>query len=169
MTETLMIKKLKNHDEEAFDYCYDTYKNLVYFQIIKVVKNRELTEELVQDTFLKMYQNIEKFDGKFFKAWLLKIANNTAISEIRKKKETIEYNDNVISEEVISSFAHNDILLDLKAILSADEFIIVIYRIIYNMKTREVAEALDLPIGTVSWKYNEALKKAKKYFKEEKE
>ena len=85
MTETLMIKRLKNHDEEAFDYCYDTYKNLVYFQIIKVVKNRELTEELVQDTFLKMYQNIEKFDGKFFKAWLLKIANNTAISELRKK------------------------------------------------------------------------------------
>ena len=169
MTEALMIKRLKNHDEEAFDYCYDTYKNLVYFQIIKVVKNKELTEELVQDTFLKMYQNIDKFDGKFFKAWLLKIANNTAISELRKKKETIEYNDNVISEEVISNFAHNDIIYDLKAILSADEFIIVIYRIIYNMKTREVADALDLPIGTVSWKYNEALKKAKKYFKEEKE
>ena len=168
MTEALMIKRLKAHDEIAFDYCYENYKNLVYFQIIKIVKNKELAEELLQDTFLKMYQNIEKFDGKFFKAWLLKIATNIAISELRKKKETIEYNDNIISEEVISSFTHNDTLIDLKAILSADEFIIVIYRIIYDMKTKEVAEALDLPLGTVSWKYNEALKKAKKYFKEDK-
>lgn len=168
MTEALMIKRLKNHDEEAFDYCYETYKNLVYFQIIKIVKNKELTEELVQDTFLKMYLNIDKFDGKFFKAWLLKIANNVAISELRKKKETIEYNDNIISEEVISSFVHNDTLSDLKAILSPDEFIIVIYRIIYDLKTKEVAETLNLPMGTVSWKYNEAIKKAKKYFREEK-
>ena len=168
MTEALMIKRLKNHDEEAFDYCYETYKNLVYFQIIKIVKNKELTEELVQDTFLKMYLNIDKFDGKFFKAWLLKIANNVAISELRKKKETIEYNDNIISEEVISSFVHNDTLSDLKAILSPDEFIIVIYRIIYDLKTKEVAETLNLPMGTVSWKYNEAMKKAKKYFREEK-
>ena len=168
MTEALMIKRLKNHDEEAFDYCYETYKNLVYVQIIKIVKNKELTEELVQDTFLKMYLNIDKFDGKFFKAWLLKIANNIAISELRKKKETIEYNDNIISEEVISSFVHNDTLSDLKAILSPDEFIIVIYRIIYDLKTKEVAETLNLPMGTVSWKYNEAMKKAKKYFREEK-
>ena len=34
-----MIKRLRNHDEEAFDYCYFTYKNLVYFHIIKIVKN----------------------------------------------------------------------------------------------------------------------------------
>ena len=99
MTETVMIKRLKNHDEEDFDYCYENYKNLVYFQIIKLVKNRELAEELLQDTFLKMYQNIDKFDGKYFKAWLLKIANNIAISELRKKKTTIEYNDNIINEE----------------------------------------------------------------------
>ena len=168
MTETLMIKRLKNHDEEAFDYCYETYKNLVYFQIIKLIKNKELTEELVQDTFLKMYLNIDKFDGKYFKAWLLKIANNLAISELRKKKDEIEYNDNIICEEVISTFSHNDTLRDLKAILSSDEFIIVVYRIIYDLKTREVADAMNLPIGTVSWKYNEAIKKAKKYFKEEK-
>ena len=97
----------------------------------------------------------------------MKIANNIAISELRKNKTTIEYNDNIINEEVISYFSYNDTLSDLKAILSTEEFIIIIYRIIYNMKTKEVAEVLELPLGTVSWKYNEALKKAKKYFKEE--
>lgn len=166
MTEALMIRRLQQHDEDAFDYCYYTYKNLVYFQIIKIVKNHEVAEELVQDVFLKMYQNIDKFDGRYFKAWIMKIATNIAISEMRKFQETIEYNDNVINDEVLSTFEHNDLLSDLKAILPNDEFIIVIYRIIYNMKTKEVAEVLNLPLGTVGWKYNEAMKKARKYFKE---
>ena len=38
MTEAVMIKKLKDHNEEAFDYCYYTYKNLVYFHIIKIMQ-----------------------------------------------------------------------------------------------------------------------------------
>ena len=166
MTEAVMIKRLQDHNEDAFDYCYDMYKNLVYFHIIKIVKNKELTEELVQDTFLKMYQNIDKFDGRYFKAWLLKIAGNLAISEMRKNNVTIEYNDNVISQEVIDTFSHNDLMSDLKRILTDDEYLIVVYRIIYNVKTKEIAETFNMPIGTVGWKYNEAMKKANKYFKE---
>lgn len=166
MTEALMIKKLRNHDEEAFDYCYYTYKNLVYFHIIKIVKNKELAEELMQDTFLKMYQSIDKFDGRYFKAWLLKIASNLAISELRKNNDTVEYNDNIISKEVVDMYSHNDLMSDLKGILTDDEYLIVVYKIIYNMKIKEIAEVFNIPIGTAGWKYNEAIKKAKKYFKE---
>ena len=63
-------------------------------------------------------------------------------------------------------YSHNDIMIDLKKLLSDDEYLIVVYRVIYNMKNKEIAETFDIPIGTVGWKYSEAIKKARKYFKE---
>lgn len=163
MVEALMIKRLIDKDEEAFDYCYEKYKNLVYFKVFSILKNREQSEEIVQDTFLKMYNSIESFDGKYFKAWLLTIASNLAISEIRKTKDTIEYDDNILCHEVMSEFAYNDLLMDLANILTDEEYKIIIYRTIYDLKIREVAEVLNQPTGTISYKYSEALKKAKKH------
>ena len=163
MKEALMIKRLIAQDEEAFDYCYEQYKNLVYFKIFSILKNKETSEELVQDTFLKMYNSINTFDGQYFKAWLLTIATNLAISEIRKTKETIEYDDNILSKEVMSEFAYNDLLMDLSTILSDEEYKIVIYRTVYDLKIREVAEIFNQPTGTISYKYSEAIKKAKKH------
>lgn len=165
MTENVMIKKLIAKDEDAFDYCYEKYKNLVYFKIFSIIKNKETSEEIMQDTFLKMYNSIQTFDGRYFKAWLLTIATNLAISEMRKTKETIEYDDNILCSEVMSEFAYDDLLKDLAQILNDEEYKIIIYRLIYDFKLKEVAEVLNKPLGTICYKYNDAIKKAKQYFK----
>ena len=89
MMENQMIKGLRQKSEEAFEECYYKYKDLVYYVIIKMTKNKELTEDLVQDTFIKMYQQIDKFDGKYFKAWLLTIAKNLTINELKKQIKTV--------------------------------------------------------------------------------
>lgn len=168
MTEALMIRRMANGDEEAFDYCYNTYKNLIYYEAFRITKNAELSEEIMQDTFLKMYQNISSFDGRYFTAWIVTICKNLSLNEIRKKKDDIPFDETVYNNEyVVSTFAFNDMIMDLNRILSQDEFDIIIYRIVYHIKYEDIAKIYDTSVGAISGKYNYAMKKAKKYFKEE--
>ena len=165
MNEKRMIEDLKKGYEEAFEECYYQYKNLVFYVVLKIVQKKELAEELVQDTFIKMYQSINSFDGRYFQAWLLTIAKNLAINEIKKQQVEVEFADYLIYEELDVNSEMKDLLYDLEHILNPKEYEIFILRIIYDMKQREIAEYLNLPIGTVGWTYQEALKKVKKIYR----
>lgn len=165
MSDRRIVEGLKKGYEEAFEECYYQYKNLVYYVIIKIVHKKELAEELVQDTFIKMYQSINSFDGRYFQAWLLTIAKNLAINEIKKQKIEIEFSDYLVLEELETNTKMRDLLYDLESILNPKEYEIFILRIIYDMKQKEIAEFLNIPIGTVGWSYQEALKKVKKVYR----
>ena len=165
MNEKRMIEDLKKGYEEAFEECYYQYKNLVFYVVLKIVQKKELAEELVQDTFIKMYQSINSFDGRYFQAWLLTIAKNLAINEVKKQQVEVEFADYLIYEELDVNSEMKDLLYDLEHILNPKEYEIFILRIIYDMKQREIAEYLNLPIGTVGWTYQEALKKVKKIYR----
>lgn len=168
MNEKRIIDGLKKGYEEAFEECYYQYKNLVFYVIIKIVRKKELAEELVQDTFIKMYQSINSFDGRYFQAWLLTIARNLAINELKKQKVEVEFADYLVYEELDVKSEMKDLLYDLEQILNPKEYEIFILRIIYDMKQKEIAEYLKLPIGTVGWTYQQALKKVKKIHREDK-
>lgn len=164
MNDRKIVLGLKNRSEEAFEECYYQYKNLVFYVIIKITKNIELAEELVQDTFIKMYQQIDSFDGKYFQAWLLTIAKNLTLNEIKKRKLEIEYGDYLVADILDSKNEMKQLIQDLEEILNPKEYEIFILKIIYDMKQREIAEYLNIPIGTVGWTYQEALKKVKKVY-----
>lgn len=167
MNDRRIIEGLKKGYEETFEECYYQYKNLVYYVIIKITKDKELAEELVQDTFIKMYQQINKFDGKYFKAWLLTIAKNLALNEIKRQKKEIEFGDYLVVDVLDTKNEMRNLLYDLEHILNPKEYDIFILRIVYDMKQREIAEYLNIPIGTVGWTYQEALKKVKKNYRKE--
>lgn len=168
MNEALMVNRMKNGDEEAFDYCYLHYQNLVYYEIYKIVKSRETAEEVMQDTFLKMYQNINTFDGKCFTAWLVKIAKNTAINEFNKnkKEQSITFEEELyVDKKVITEFSYDALWIDLADLLDPVEFQILVYVIIYRLTYRTIAKMLDLSLTKVNNLYASGLQKAKKYFK----
>lgn len=165
MSDRHIVEGLKKGYEEAFEECYYRYKNLVYYVVIKIVRNKELAEELVQDTFVKMYQSINSFDGRYFQAWLLTIAKNLALNEIKKQKIEIEFSDYLVVEDFNMNNKMRDLLYDLEHLLNPKEYEIFILRIVYDMKQKEIAEYLNIPIGTVGWVYQEALKKVKKIYR----
>ena len=168
MNEAQMVNRMKNGDEEAFDYCYLHYQNLVYYEIYKIVKSHEVAEEVMQDTFLKMYQNINSFDGQYFTAWLVRIAKNGAINEFNKnkKEKTISYDDELYcNKDVITEFSYDAMWIDLASILDPIELQILIYVIIYRLTYRTIAQMLDLSLTKVNNLYASALQKAKKHFK----
>jgi len=167
MTERLIIEGLKNGNEKAFDNMYDKYKNIVFFVIFDIVKNKTDSEDLLIETFEDAYININSFKGDSLKSWIIRIGKNKAINYYKKQKN-IEY----ISEEDLYNYSQNDSKLnelcdDLKKVLSYEEFTVLVLSALYDMKHREIGEYLNKPVGTISWLYQEARKKAQKFLKGE--
>lgn len=162
-----VIEDLKQGDEAAFDIIYDNFKDLVFYIIISILKDRSTSEEVMQDTFLRMYNNIHRYESSTnFKAWLLKIAKNLAINEYHRKKIDIAYDDNLVNEINVENNQAFELIKTLEIYLEKDELEVVILYIVYNMKHREIADFLEKPLGTVLWLYNKGIKKLKQNYRE---
>ena len=165
MTEKQLIMALKKGDEKAFELLYERYRRLVYFVIFNVLKNPETSEEIMQDTFLKMYHNIQGFDGRYFQAWLLKIAKNLALNQYQKDQKYQKFIDNLNVQEADGDRATLNMMDELAEILNDNEYEVVILTIIYRLKQREIAQYLKKPVGTISWLYQQGTRKLKNYYK----
>src|SRR5690606_34782931 len=124
----------------------------------------EATEELVQDTFLKMWNNIDSYlSNTNFRAWLLTIAKNTAKDYLRTRKIFYPLDDETVSSHRYMSML-NEFNVDANKVLSDLEYDVVVLTIIYNLKRREVADVLERPTGTITRVYSESIKKLKKFY-----
>lgn len=107
-TDTYYIQRIQAGDVTCFACLLDKYSLPIHSLILKVVRNREDAEELAQDTFMKVFKHIASFKGDCsFSTWIYRIAYNTAISSVRKKKhEFLAIEDTMldhVSEEDITN------------------------------------------------------------------
>lgn len=155
--------KIARRDKRAFEQLYEEMRRLVFSVCLGVVKDRGVAEEVTQDTFVTVWQKSAEFRGKGYKTWVLTVARNKALNELRKRKR-----------ETPVDFAENEALggaylpdmdtgVALKAALSGleeqDRQIVLLRS--GGVKAKEIARLLGLPRGTVSWRYAEALKRLK--------
>ena len=78
---------INNNDQNAYSEIMKSYKNSIYFTILKMIKNRDDAEDLTIEAFSKAFKNLHKFKKEFtFSTWLFRIATNNTIDFIRKKK-----------------------------------------------------------------------------------
>ena len=166
-----VIDGIKRRSEQAFKEVYFQYFKLVKHVVYKMVRHHDIADDLVQETFMKMYERIDTYkENTNFKYWLLQIARNLTLDHIRKdaKQLNISINesaiDDVASEE---SSDYDPLQLKIKAILSDDEYDIVIYRIFHNLKFQEISTLLDTTTSVVTNKYARAIKKLKRELREE--
>lgn len=156
------IVKFKNGDDEAFNTIYDETKKIVYLSIYSIIKSKDVIEDLMQDTYLKAIRALEYYVlGTNFKAWISKIAHNLAINEYNKNKN-IDSLDDELAPEVIDERVDNSLLDSALRILEEEKKEemkeIFVYRIIFNMKFKDIANILELPKSTVFDIYNRAVK-----------
>lgn len=91
---TILLKQLKKGSYKAFDYLYEHYFDLLYGFIFSFTRSHDLTTELVQETFIKVWVNREKIDTNLsFKAWLYKIAKNQLIDILKKQLHSPSFED----------------------------------------------------------------------------
>ncbi len=165
------IDKLKEKDDEAFAFVYENTKNGVFSIIVSIVKSRAETEDLMQDTYIKMLKNINSYTiGRNFNAWLMQIAKNVALDHYRKHSRMTVYDpqeDMYVFDQQQAPVSSDLDIDEVIKNLSSEEKEIVLLRIVANEKFKDIAKIVDKPLGTVLWIYNKAIKKLQKDLEKE--
>lgn len=174
-TELELVLLLKAKDRRAYSYLYDNYAAALYSIVVKVLGEREESLDVLQESFIKIWKNIEFYDstkGRLF-TWMLQITRNTAIDFTRSgvmKKEKITNrleSDSPISEQNKFSYLSVDHLGLTKVIesLGNDDKLIVDLAYFKGFTQQEIAKQLSIPLGTVKTRARNALIKLKKILK----
>lgn len=154
------VAALAGGDARAFDYIYEHTNRAVYFAILYIVGNKHDAEDLLQDTYVRALRSLGAYREDNFTGWLVQMGKNLALNHVKRAKR-----------EVATDFAEQSwrfgakeeplpYVYDVAAkALTEEEYRIVMMCSVAGYKRREVAAMLNMPIGTVTWKYNEALKK----------
>lgn len=158
-----IIKELKQKDYARFDVFYNLTKQQVFFTIIGIIKDQSLTEDVLQETYMKFLEKIHYVkEGANPVAYLTTIARNLAIDLYHKRKKELfaeEIIDQIPSEETKEN--NDEEIFKLLDLLDHQEREIIVMHVINDLKFREIAKIIGRPIGTVLWIYQKAIKKMK--------
>jgi len=134
-----VIQKVLAGDYDAFEVLVDRYKGRVYRHLRKMVKDQSEIQDLLQETFLRAYKGLGSFAGNSsFATWLFKVANNTALMYLRKKRpELLQHADDIQKME------------EFEFMPASSEFVGTPMEILLSQEgRRKIEEALDdLPLA----------------------
>lgn len=162
-----LVAKAVKGDQDAFRSLLNKYQKPLYYHVVKMVKDHEQVEDLIQEAFVKAFDNLKSYNTNYaFSTWLYRITTNHTIDYLRKKKlKTMSIDEPVKTGDGYMSFQieDEDAATDRKIIRKQRQNIIheaiaglpEKYRAVIEMRHLEelsydeIAEALDLPLGTV--------------------
>ncbi len=161
---------IKRGDETAFERMYNETVKGVFAYVYSIVSDYAAAQEIVQDAYIKVKLNISSYsEGSNFSAWLLQIAKNLAYNRLKKDRREVAVGDEILERTAGACQTDYDrpVMDAVKKILTEDEGRIVLMHAVGGYKHREIAAITGKPLGTVTWTYNNAVSKLKKYLKEE--
>ena len=162
----LLVQRANNGDQKAYAELMDRYRDAIYYMLLKMVNNASDAEDLTIEAFGKAFKNIQQYAPNYaFSTWLFKIATNNCIDFIRKKKAShvsLDHNDD---EHEKASMDIQAPVMDPEETMINEQKIKLMRSIVDKLKPRyrklielryfkelsyeEIAEELELPIGTV--------------------
>lgn len=173
--EVLLIKQLQNEktQEKAFSALVNLFSERLYWQIRKIVISHDDANDVLQNTFIKIWNNIDHFrgDSKLL-TWLYKIAINESITFINKQRQqqniSIDDGDVFLTTKLESDsfFDGDEAQTKLqKAILTLPEKQRIVFNLKYfeEMKYEEMSSILDTSVGALKASYHHAVKKVEEY------
>ena len=175
MNDEELLKQVGTGDEDAFRQLYHNTDRTVYSFILSILKNPQDAEEVMQETYLKIWTSAASYhsQGKPL-AWIFTIARNLCYMRFRDLKRQADLGlDELNGEETgelclpLENLADAMVLRSALEILKEDERQIVLLHASAGLKHREIAADLQMPLATVLSKYNRAIKKLKQYLREE--
>lgn len=178
MTEEItLVKELQNvrTKEQAFRVLISQYKERLYWHIRKIVISHDDADDVLQNTFIKVFRNIDKFkaDSKLY-SWMYRIATNEAITFINKRAKENNVDIEEWQQENASSivndtnFSGEEIQVILqKAIATLPQKQQLVFNMKYfdDLKYTEISEILETSVGGLKASYHHAVKKIEEFIK----
>ncbi len=164
--------KDKKTQEDSFEILLNKYKEPLYWHIRKLVLNHDDANDILQNTFVKVFRGISEFKSKSkLYTWIYRIATNESLNFLKSKSKKFSNNSNEMMDYLVENlkndpyFDGNELQLKLQSIISKlPEKQKLVFQMKYeqNMKFKEIAEILGKSIGGLKASYHIAVSKIKK-------
>ncbi len=135
MNENELVARAKEGDKKALSLLVQTYSERIYNLALKILRNREDAEDVLQESFLTVVEKIHTFDGRSsFFTWIYRVATNASLMKLRKKRMIFtEFPDNPDLEKSFENLAFTDLSQDPS----------------FNLDNKELKKILNKAIGAL--------------------
>lgn len=163
-SEQILITQLQQGNSLALSQLYDKYAGALYGVILRICKDEALAKDVLQESFIKIWENAAKYDsskGKFY-TWTYRICKNTALNALRKQNKLIQTDDlSVYKEKTNEVIEEVDEQKLQGAIKQLDKHHQKALELVYfqGLTHREAHEVMEVPLGTFKSYIQQALKK----------
>lgn len=170
--EVLLYADLKGKKRKAFEYLYDNYSPALFGVILNVLRDQELSNDALQEVFVKIWNNFDSYDPQKSRlyTWMLNVARNHSIDKLRSRNTTlrkdVSKDKDYINQYDREAAPFTDGIGLNKLIDNLDEEQKIIIDLLYfkGFTQVEVAEELNIPLGTVKSRVRLGIQKLRKYF-----
>jgi RNA polymerase sigma-70 factor (ECF subfamily) len=173
-TESFLVQRLQSGDENAFASLYDDFAGMLFGVIVRIVGDRKEAENLLQDCFVKIWQNIHRYDTEKGRlaTWLINIARNTAIDFTRskyfsqkKKNQSLDVfvvpeSGKSVSNPVVETLGIRQLVQKLTPVCR--QVIELMYFDGYTQQ--EIADNFGIPLGTVKSRTRLAIRELRAFY-----
>ena len=185
------MERIRQGDRDALKEIYTAYAGFLFHMILGILKNRENAEDVTSEFFIRLWEIADRYvPGTGHRAWLTRIARNMAIDYLRAHKREIPYDTGEREFETVSFGEHakegesggspgrkaesawqDDTAQEAVANISVQEALeklkpaereVVHLKLIGDLTFEEISKMLEVPMGTVTWRYREAIKKLRR-------
>jgi RNA polymerase sigma-70 factor, ECF subfamily len=177
-----MVTQVKKGDQEAFEGIVDLFKDKIYRHCFRMVGNGHEAEDLAQETFLRAYRNISKYNSEYkFSTWIFRIATNLCIDRLRKKKPDYYLDAEVpgtdgatmysqlsseepLPEEVVTENEEwNELQAEIMKLPEKYRTAILL-KYVEDLSLEEISKIMDIPVPTVKTRIHRGREALKKVF-----
>jgi RNA polymerase sigma-70 factor (ECF subfamily) len=167
MTLEILVVKFQKKDTYAFEKLYEMYSKSMLGVINNIVRNDNVAEEILQDVFIKAWNNSENYNakkGRFF-TWILNIARNASIDYTRSKTYK-ESKQNQNSDYFVDILENNESLDSKTNTIGLKKFVkelsdkckaVIEFLYLKGYTQKETSEELSIPLGTIKTRNRQCL------------
>jgi RNA polymerase sigma-70 factor, ECF subfamily len=177
-----MVAQVKKGDQEAFEGIVDLFKDKIYRHCYRMVGNGHEAEDLAQETFLRAFRNISKYNNEFkFSTWIFRIATNLCIDRLRKKKPDYYLDAEVpgtdgatmysqlsseepLPEQVVTENERWNELQEEIMKLPEKYRTAIVLKYVEDLSLEEISHIMDIPVPTVKTRIHRGREALKKVF-----
>lgn len=166
-SEEELIMLLRNEDKNAFSYLYDNYAAALNGIIMRMVEDNQLAEDILQEAFLKIWNNFKQYDnskGRLF-TWMINITRNLTIDTLRskgyKKQKKISQDENSVTTYQDKNYTSDKFdtigLRKQLQYLKPDQKVIIDLAYFNGYTQEEISKEMQIPLGTVKTRMRSAI------------
>lgn len=159
-----LLARVAAGDNRAFERLYAETAKGVFAFAYSYLGNRADAEDVMQSAYLQIKQKAHTYRaGTNARAWMFQIVKNMALDELRRRKRRAAAAERERTSSSVAANEGNVALEYMMRTLSAEEREVVLLHVFWGYKHREIADLLGVPLGTVTWRYNIAIRKLRDF------